>query len=238
MPNTTQIEVSHGGECHSFECFETGLSQGVCRGILDGETYRAIPFITAVKTIVDIGANVGAASVYFALTYPLAEIYAFEPDAASFTLLQRNCARFHLVHLQNIGLFNADCTKILYQGSFDNVTASIKSSALNSTTGYEITLKDAQSALSEIPQPDIVKIDTEGCEVPILYSARNIVSRAKVIYVEYHSESDRKAIDCLLGDTHILFSGAVSSPHRGEFCYVKRDACPTSNELSWLEITP
>lgn len=237
MPDTALIEIIRDNGRYSFECFNNDLSKIVCDGILNGETYRAIPFITDIRSIVDIGANVGAASVYFALSYPLAEVHAFEPDPASFLVLTKNCKNFDHIHPHNFGLFDADCTKLLYQGDDDNVTASIRTSALNTQFGKEVVLKNARTALSSITRPDIIKIDTEGCEVPILYNARDIILQARLLYLEYHSEMDRKTIDCLVGETHALFQGSIYNPHRGELCYVRRDACPTPNDFSRLEIT-
>ena len=236
VPDTTLIEIVRGDERYSFECFNNYLSKLVCGNILNGETYRPVPFIADVRSIVDIGANVGAASVYFALAYPLAEVHAFEPDPASFDILTKNSKNFRQIHPSNFGLFDADCTKILYQGDEDNVTASVRSSALNTPVGREVILRNARTVLSSVMRPDIIKIDTEGCEVPILYNARDLILQARLIYLEYHSEMDRKTIDCLLGETHALFQGTIYNPHRGELCYVRRDACPP-NEFFWLEIT-
>ena len=236
MDETAKIEIRRGDGVYSFECFDTDYSKGISRSILNGETYPALPFIGDVRTVVDIGANVGAASVYFSLNYPLADVYAYEPDPRSFDLLRRNAERVPRIRLENVGLFSADCRKLLYDSNFDSVTASVRTSILNRGTGTEVVLRDAAAVLAAIPQPDIIKIDTEGCEVPILYAARDIAANSKVVYVEYHSETDRRIIDCLLGPTHILVRGGASNPHRGEFCYVRRDAFAGTNELFQLEI--
>jgi hypothetical protein len=53
---------------------------------------------------------------------------------------------------------------------------------------------------------------------------------ATVVYLEYHSEEDRIALDELLRPTHILYAGSVAFPHRGEFVYVRNDAFPTQAE--------
>ena len=59
--------------------------------IFAGTTYPTVPFVSGVKTVVDIGANVGAASVYFAMAYPDAQVYAFEPGSDPLSLLQKKC---------------------------------------------------------------------------------------------------------------------------------------------------
>ena len=73
-----------------FSLFKTDVSFQVANSIFAGATYPTISFVPDVKTIVDIGANVGAASVYFAIAYPDAEVYAFEPGSAPLSLLQQN----------------------------------------------------------------------------------------------------------------------------------------------------
>ncbi|RPI02078.1 MAG: FkbM family methyltransferase, partial [Zetaproteobacteria bacterium] len=40
--------------------------------------------------ILDCGANIGMATLYFTWRYPRAEVHAFEPDPDTFALLKRN----------------------------------------------------------------------------------------------------------------------------------------------------
>ena len=46
------------------------------------------------RSILDLEANIGIASIDFALRYPQASIIAVEPVAANFQLLQKNISRF------------------------------------------------------------------------------------------------------------------------------------------------
>ena len=75
-----------------------------------------------------------------------------------------------------------------------------------------------------------MKIDTEGCEVPILRSLEKFLPEVKVLYVEYHSERDRRLIDGILAETHVLWRGHVNLAYRGEFCYLNAHWCPTKPE--------
>jgi FkbM family methyltransferase len=52
-----------------------------------------------VSSIVDAGANVGYASLFFAAKYPSAKIFAIEPDDANCALFRRNLAEFPNVTL-------------------------------------------------------------------------------------------------------------------------------------------
>jgi len=44
------------------------------------------------KVIFDVGAHIGAVSVYYALAYPRAKIYAFEPFGENYNLLKLNAS--------------------------------------------------------------------------------------------------------------------------------------------------
>src|SRR6185369_12585741 len=46
------------------------------------------------ETILDAGANVGFASVFFAQKFPTAKIVAIEPEASNFALLKKNSSPY------------------------------------------------------------------------------------------------------------------------------------------------
>src|SRR5579883_1485462 len=58
--------------------------------VLFKQEYR-LPFDLAPRVIVDAGANIGAASLYFATRFPEATILALEPEQSNFQLLRKNC---------------------------------------------------------------------------------------------------------------------------------------------------
>ena len=238
--NTKKMRVglSRDGVDFSFVCFDNPHTRSACRRIFDGSAYRIVPFLQDVRTIVDIGANVGAASIYFSLTYPAALVHAFEPDPDSHRLLVENAQAFPNLRPHGFGLYDRDCRKTLHRGLLTPGTSSVGKHYANADCGAEVALYHAGLALRrlDVAAIDILKIDTEGCEVPILRSALELVRGVRALYLEYHSERDRRVVDALLADTHILFSGAISGPHRGELCYVARTAFPSPAHLAAEEI--
>jgi FkbM family methyltransferase len=205
-----------------FMCFDNGLSKFVSEAILNGEVYCAFPDLAPVDVIVDIGANVGAATVFFKKTYPNAAIYSFEPGPEPFDLLQSNTSYYRDIHCINYGLFDIDATVKLYIGKNDHVTTSIYQNNLVTSEFNEKKLRKA-SLLFEtlgIKSIDILKIDTEGCEVNILRNMVSYLTAVKVMYVEYHSELDRILIDVILRKTHTLYNSKAESPHRGDLTYI------------------
>ncbi len=221
-----------------FQLFKTDVCFQVANDIFAGTTYPNVPFVSGVKTILDIGANVGAASVYLATSYPDARIYAFEPGSDALSLLKKNVAPLRNVTVFPFGLYSHDATLSLFHGKNDSVESSVCASTRTEYESEQIRLVDASRFVYElgIEKVDVLKIDTEGCEVPILKSLIKWLPDVKVLYVEYHSERDRRLIDDLLAETHVLWRGQIKFAYRGEFCYLKRDLLPDESEIHTCEI--
>ena len=217
----------------AFDYFDA--SERHVTAILNGSTYPEVPDVGDVRTILDIGANVGAASVLFAARFPDAMIHAFEPGPAPRTVLERNVASLCRVRVHPFGLHDHDDLTRLYRSRWDPMSASIQPSSENGDEFDEITLRHAAAVLDEclIDAIDVVKIDTEGCEVPIIISLDGRLRRARLIYLEYHSDADRRRVDAFLEPTHVLASGNARHPHRGDLCYVAKATEYARRMMHW-----
>jgi hypothetical protein len=78
----------------------------------------------------------------------------------------------------------------------------------------------------------VLKVDTEGLELPILRALGNNLLKTDVIYLEYHSERDRRDLDHLLADRFVLFASQATEPDRGTVCYVRADSLNQWRALS------
>ena len=231
--------ISMAGGTYAFKHFDNDVCRAVINNIVVGKSYPKVEFVADVRTIVDAGANIGAASVYFAALYPDARAYAFEPAPENFALLAENTKPFENIIAHEVGLFDADKEAPLYEGEDDPSTNSVGDSGLNTRRSRMVTLRDAKSFLHglEVDRIDILKLDTEGCEVPILRSLADMLPAIKVVYVEYHDDEDRRVIDDLLSRDHILSSADAIEPHRGELCYVARRSFPSESAMNRYRIT-
>ena len=229
---STKLEFQWDGETMEFECFDNRLSRLACEAILSGRTYRPIPFVRDVGVVMDIGANVGAAAVVFSLSYPDARVFAFEPASSAYRLLEANTDARPNVHAHNFGMYSSNLQVPLYRGTYDSVMSSVARSESTREESELITLRSVREWLegNSISQIDILKIDTEGCEVAILEALGDLLPSVKVVHLEYHSDDDRKEFDRILGDTHLLLHGQMLV-HLGEVTYVAKDAFESEAEL-------
>jgi FkbM family methyltransferase len=229
-----------GSDDHKFgfEVFANGTSEQHAVETLAGKTYPKIPFLNNVESVLDIGANIGASVVFFASNYRTARIVGVEPGRKPFVLLRSNVSHFNNIEIFNVGLHNVTTKCSIYVGGPDSVTNSVFHNALSSNSQEEVQLVAANAFIRfiKLDRPDIIKIDTEGCEIPIISSIIGSFRNAKAVYLEYHSEEDRLKIDRLLCNTHVLFYGKIVHPHRGELVYVRNDSFPSPEVRDHLRI--
>jgi FkbM family methyltransferase len=207
----------------SLECPETLAERWVCEAVLRGRTYPYIPFAGEVATVVDVGANAGATSVFFAHHYPDAQIHSVEPGSEILEYLRRNVADLPNVTVHPIGLHAEDQVATLYRG-YDLSLSSLFEREVNSDQSEQIQIRAAGPWAAEqgLTSIDVLKVDVEGCEVEVLESLGALLPTVKVLYVEYDSRVARRSIDALLADTHELYIG-LTFLDQGEIVYLRKD---------------
>lgn len=223
------MKVRHGSDEFDFR-FNAKAREEV-QQILQGRIYPKVSFLGDSLTIVDVGASIGAAATYFAANYPNSSVFGFEPHKQSFDLAVANTNGAKLVHLFNYGLHEEDQTAQLYLGEKIHITNSIFSNApYNSTRTDTVQLRKGSKALTElgVTKIDVLKVDTEGCEVPILRDLLSVFA-PKVIHLEYHNEPDRRQLDDMLASHYILVQSMADRPHIGVVTYVRQDAFPSDH---------
>ena len=234
------LSIDADGHHYDLECYDNSLSPLISAVILKGQTYPRIEFVDDVGLVLDVGANIGASALYFATQYPQAEVYAFEPASEPWDLLERNTRGCPNVHLMPFGLLDVDTEATLFSGLDDPMTASLHPSAETTARTQTSTFRAASRWIEEsgLGPPDLLKVDTEGCELAILADLAAMLPEVRVIYLEYHSEEDRRLIDDLLAPTHVIVAGTILQVHRGEFTYVARSAFPSPESLEASAIRP
>ncbi|MGY2801041.1 glycosyltransferase family protein [Thermostichus sp. MS-CIW-25] len=191
-----------------------------------GRVYLSFPlFVLKVKTITDIGAGVGLASVCFRGFCPEAVIHCFEVDPLALHLLQQNALGLGNCFVHSVGLAGQDSCR----------TRRLWPEDIETEWGVEqvLPLRGARTALRELGlEPiDVLRVATGGDEVEVLANLQPQLRDIKVIYVEFTSEQDRKRIDQMLDPTHLLWQGEIVAGQRGVLCYLSR-ACFVDNNSS------
>jgi FkbM family methyltransferase len=202
---------------------DSGNMDAHVRAILKGETYPwpATPEGYVYDTIVDVGANIGAASLWFAARKPR-RLICFEPSKGNFALLRRNLAAVPGTEFLHYGLLDRDAEMPLYHGASQPMQHSLVRSIETGQDSEAARLRRASVAFAElkIERISLLKLDTEGSEVPILRDIAPMFPRVDMFYVEYHSESDRRDIDGLMSAGYVLIHATARHAHRGVNLYM------------------
>lgn len=201
--------------------------------------YPYLPFLAPVSgVILDVGANIGCTVLLFQALYPNAEIFAFEPEREAFKYLTHNTSFLKNVHRCPFGLCDRDGVARLFKGKGTSTTNSIGRSSHNTEHYEDVPVRRLSSFLAEqqISRVSLLKIDTEGMEVPILRDIEPYLDRVDGICLEYHSERDRLEIDRLLTDRFMLCHANASLVHRGTVAYASTTLIASRTSLDRLEV--
>jgi FkbM family methyltransferase len=115
--------------------------------------------------ILDCGANIGVATVFFKWLYPQSTVVAFEADPTTFRVLQHNIQRNQLrnVSAHNVALWDTD-DRISFFVNDRHPGSLLMSVKQNRTLGTEIKV-EARRLSQYINVPvDLLKVDLEGSE--------------------------------------------------------------------------
>lgn len=167
--------------------------------------------------IIDAGAHIGLATLYFKNLYPTAKITALEPNPPSYALLEKNLFENQIDDVTTfpVGLSDHSGTDTLYFDSTDEQWHSTAGMHKGAWTGTQISdqIEVPVHTLSEIIQRpiDFLKMDIEGSEQRVLTHAQKSLSLITELHIEFHnhpSQSLRTLVE-LLENTHKvqLFQG-------------------------------
>jgi len=139
------------------------------------------------RVIIDVGANVGYASVFFAERYPEARIIAIEPEEENFSLLQRNTAPYRNVTSLRAALWPHPAAVSIDNPNDASWAFRIRERPL--PTGDAVRGISMMELLDEydIADIDLLKIDIEGAEKEVFQAGcESWLERTRVLVAELH----------------------------------------------------
>jgi len=144
------------------------------------------------KIIVDIGANVGIATVYFSCLFPHSKIYSIEPDPTTFSRLQHQTSGLKQVHIW-CGAVGAKDGSITFYSSRNSLSSSIYP-RLESDKKINVSVisLDSFCRKNKISKIDFLKFDVEGAE----WSIFSALPRININHFigEYHQDLVGKSV--------------------------------------------
>lgn len=170
--------------------FQEVLLEGVYSGVVE--------HVRGCRTIVDLGANIGLASLYFSAHYPDCRIFAVEPNPDTYRVLTLNmeglvragrCQTFPgaVWGSESELVAAADWS----QGRFSRFA--MTEGAANAPAGDGASIKglpiDKLFEVAGFERVDLLKSDIEGAEVELFKGDLGWLDRVGAIAIEFHGDS-------------------------------------------------
>lgn len=160
-----------------------------------------------VKTIVDIGANIGQFTNAVKYWYPESTVHAFEADPVTYEILTKN------TNLKNVYVYNKALSDSKGVFNFYRAPLSGMSSLIKTVENQEqivVETDTVDSALKDINEIDILKIDVEGAELKVLKGAYNTLKKTKYLLLEISFDRNTENITNLdvLNEVRLISRGA------------------------------
>ena len=184
------------------------------------EVYRLPAGVTA-RGLVDLGANIGLTSVWFAARHGCSQIVAVEPLAENVVLLRRN------LEMNGLAATVLQCAVGAAAGEARFAPAQEPNSGQLSAEGVPVAVLAMPTVLAQFA-PDtsghVLKVDIEGAERELFASDLSWLSRVDTILLEIHPPAaDPEAISAVLDEAGF---SPVPLPASADFadvrCFLRR----------------
>lgn len=140
------------------------------------------------KVIVDIGAHIGLTSAFFSLRYPEARIIAVEPEDANFEMLKRQSALYPNITPVKAGIWNKDAWLRITNPEANSWSYIMEE--VPEGKGVKAMTVDGIMGKFSLGHIDLLKMDIEGAEIPVLNDARGWIDRIGTFVIELHDYMD------------------------------------------------
>ena len=180
--------------------------------------------------IIDAGANIGLASVFFARKYPQARIIAIEPELSNFEILRLNVAPYPNVVPVRAALWDKDTELELVDPGighwgFRAQSAGGAAAGRVVDTIPGVSLKGLMASCG-IDYIDILKVDIEGGEKELFANSAGWIDKVGAIIIELH---DRYRVGCSR-NFYLATRTFEVEMHRGENVLMARGSCVNTAE--------
>jgi len=210
---------------------DTGISAGLMR--LKKGVDREPAFMKVLRrelqsgmTAVDLGANIGYASLIMAgIVGPTGTVYAIEPSARNFMFLNMNIKANgyeNIIHPTQMGISNKKCVQKFYISSKSNLHSMTPTA--HTQDAVDVQVDTLSEFLKGKNSPNFIKMDIEGHEVEALEGmvdalqaapppVRILIEVHPMYYSEEHSfEKSLRAMLAIGFNTKYVISAGIGRP--------------------------
>jgi FkbM family methyltransferase len=135
--------------------------------------------------ILDIGANVGQTALRFRRAFPECQVFSFEPVPHTFEMLRRATSGDPKIEALNYAMGQARGKAMIYTGNNSSTNTMLECGRDASGNAVEVQVETIDMFCEDrrIDSVDLLKIDVEGFELPVLRGAERMLRDGRVGFV-------------------------------------------------------
>lgn len=141
-----------------------------------------------IKTIIDLGANIGVSSALFLSRWPTAKLIAVEPDPGSYALLQSNLRPYSAQCIRGAAWSRHTSLRLSRENGDGREWATMAVEGVGDVPAY--TMDELMSSVGIV---DFLKINIEGGEKAIFEGDTSWIARVRNMCIELHGDDCEKA---------------------------------------------
>ena len=160
------------------------------RGVrIDYDLRESLPHLS-VKTVFDVGANIGQSANEYFKVFPNANVYCFEPVEATYRMLLQNTKRIPTIQCYQMALGSRKgtariCSDCLYDsGAFITADDNAAHGDARKIESVKIDTIDSFCQNHAVEAVNYLKIDTEGHDLEILTGASGMLGKQLIDVVQ------------------------------------------------------
>lgn len=144
-----------------------------------------------IRTVVDVGSNIGISALYFLTRSPATRVRLYEPVPRNVERLRANLAGYEERWTLREAAVAAAPGRVTFgvedSGRYGGIGVSTGSTIEVEAVAIDSVLEEA---LAEADRIDVLKIDTEGTELELLAAVRpDLLERVRVVFLETERRS-------------------------------------------------
>jgi len=142
-----------------------------------------------VKTIFDVGANIGQSAIEYASLFPNSRIYSFEPIAKSYSKLIVNTQKFDNVSCFKVAMSSKESDGIMvsHGASTDNylldASPDLSETKRKRIEHVKMTTIDLFCEEHSIDHINFLKIDTEGHDLEVVIGSSGMIREGNIDFI-------------------------------------------------------
>jgi FkbM family methyltransferase len=184
-PIRVTVDLKTLGPAVTLRSHTTDIS--VLKELLVGDSYEPLPADRHVRTVVDLGANVGLSHRWLRSRYPNARFVCVEPDPGNLEILRANVRAvddYAVIHGVCVG---GRERRVRMEGG--NGEWGFRMADTEDVDGAtDVMTMDALLDASGVDHIGVLKCDIEGAEAEVFADCRSWIDRVDAMSVECHAD--------------------------------------------------